>query len=356
MPFGQYALRARQTMAYYDGTKLLSLKDINGKNPELFLVTTNRTGGKTTWFNRYFVKKFKAGQGKFCLIYRFNYELSDVAEKFFKDIHGLFYPDDTMTSKPMAKGIFHELFLNDEPCGYAIALNNADAIKKYSHLFNDVERMLMDEFQSETGKYCSDEIRKLLSVHTSIARGNGKQIRYVPVYMCGNTVSLLNPYYSALGISTRLKRDTNFLKGDGYVLEQGFIQSASDAQLESGFNRAFSSSDYVAYASQNVYLNDNYSFIEQPEGRGRYMYTIKYLNKHYAIYDYETLGIIYVADKYDASFPTKLSLTTDDHNINYVMLAKNALIINNFRMLFNKGCFRFKNLECKQMVIQMLSY
>ena len=112
----------------------------------------------------------------------------------------------------------------------------------------------------------------------------------------------------------------------------------------------------MAYASQNVYLNDNYSFIEQPEGRGRYLYTIKYLNKHYAIYDYETLGIIYVTDKYDASFPTKLSLTTDDHNINYVMLAKNALIINNFRLLFNKGCFRFKNLESKQMVIQMLSY
>ena len=66
--------------------------------------------------------------------------------------------------------------------------------------------------------------------------------------------------------------------------------------------------------------------------------------------------MIYVTDSYDASFPTKLSLTTDDHNINYVMLAKNALIINNFRLLFNKGCFRFKNLECKQMVIQMLSY
>ena len=70
-------------MAYYDGTKLLSMKDINGKNPELFMVTTNRTGGKTTWFNRYLVKKFKNGQGKFCLIYRFNYELSDVVEKFF---------------------------------------------------------------------------------------------------------------------------------------------------------------------------------------------------------------------------------------------------------------------------------
>lgn len=343
-------------MAYYDGAKLLSMKDLNGRKPELFMVTTNRTGGKTTWFSRYLVKKFKQGKGKFCLIYRFNYELSNCAENFFKDINELFFPDDEMTSRPRAKGIFHEMFLNDVPCGYAIALNNADAIKKNSHLFNDVERMMMDEFQSETNKYCTDEIDKLLSVHISIARGKGKQIRYVPVYMCGNTVSLLNPYYASLGISDRLKKETNFLRGDGFVLEQGFIQSASDAQLDSGFNRAFASSDYVMYASQNVYLNDNFSFIDKPEGRGRYCYTVKYLNKHYAIYEYDSLGIMYVTDNYDSSFPNKLSLTTDDHNINYVMIAKNALLINHFRMLFNQGCFRFKNLDCKQMLIKLLSY
>lgn len=28
-------------MAYYDGTKLLSMKDINGNKPELYLCTTN---------------------------------------------------------------------------------------------------------------------------------------------------------------------------------------------------------------------------------------------------------------------------------------------------------------------------
>ena len=37
---------------YYDGTKLLSLKDRNGKVPEIYMCTTNRTGGKTTYFNR----------------------------------------------------------------------------------------------------------------------------------------------------------------------------------------------------------------------------------------------------------------------------------------------------------------
>ena len=39
-------------MAYYDGAKLLSMKDINGQQPEIYICTTNRTGGKTTYFNR----------------------------------------------------------------------------------------------------------------------------------------------------------------------------------------------------------------------------------------------------------------------------------------------------------------
>ena len=37
---------------YYDGTRLLSMKDLNGKKPEIFIVTTNRTLGKTTYFRR----------------------------------------------------------------------------------------------------------------------------------------------------------------------------------------------------------------------------------------------------------------------------------------------------------------
>ena len=117
-----------------------------------------------------------------------------------------------------------------ESCGYAITLNSADQIKKYSHLFSDVDMIIFDEFQSETNHYCSDEIKKFLSVHTSIARGNGEQVRYVPVYMLGNQVSIINPYYVELGITARLSEEVNFLRGDGFVLENGFIDSASQAQ------------------------------------------------------------------------------------------------------------------------------
>ena len=71
---------------YYDGTKLLSLSDLTGLKPEIYMVTTNRTGGKTTYFSRMFVNRFLKHGEKFGLLYRYNYELDDCAEKFFKDI------------------------------------------------------------------------------------------------------------------------------------------------------------------------------------------------------------------------------------------------------------------------------
>ena len=343
-------------MSYYDGTKLLSMKDINGKTPEIFMCTSNRTGGKTTYFGRLAVNKFLKYQKKFGLTYRFNYELDDICDKFYKDIGSLFFNGYEMTTKRKASGLFHELFLNDVSCGYAFALNGADQIKKYSHLFSDVDIMLFDEFQSETNHYCPDEVKKFISLHTSVARGQGKQVRYVPVYMMSNPVSIINPYYVAMGISNRLKDDTKFLRGDGFVLEQGFNESASIAQKESGFNRAFAGNEYVAYSSEAVYLNDSKAFINRPVGNSRYICTLRYHGVDYGVKEYSELGIIYCDDKADRTFRTRITVTTEDHNINYVMLKRNDFFLSNLRVLFERGCFRFKDLRCKEAVLTALSY
>ena len=261
-----------------------------------------------------------------------------------------------MESKRRASGIFHELFLDKVSCGYAISLNSCDQLKKYSHLFSDISRLMFDEFQSESNHYCNDEIKKLLSVHTSIARGNGEQIREVPVFMIGNPVSLINPYYVELGISSRLRDDTKFLKGDGYVLEQGFIESASKAQLDSGFNRAFMRNNYVAYSAECVYLNDSKAFIDKPVGNSRYIGTLKYKGSEYGIREFNDLGIVYCDDRPDSSFKYKITVTTSDHEINYVMLKRNDLFISNLRFYFEHGCFRFKDLRCKEAILKALSY
>ncbi len=341
---------------YYDGTKLLSMLDINGNKPEIYICTTNRTGGKTTYFGRLCINRFLDKGEKFGLLYRYNYELDDIANKFYKDLGSLFFPSYSMTSKRRAKGTFQELFLNEKSCGYALSLNNADQIKKYSHLFSDIQRMIFDEFQSETNHYCDNETKKFISIHTSIARGQGEQVRYVPVYMLSNPVSIINPYYVEMGISGRLKDNTKFLRGDGFVLEQGYIESASIEQKKSGFNRAFSKNSYTAYSSECVYLNDNKAFVEKPLGKSKYLCTLRYKGNDFALREYTERGLIYCDDKADSSFLTRISVTTDDHNINYVMLKRNDFFLSNLRYFFEHGCFRFKDMRCKEAVLSALSY
>lgn len=341
---------------YYDGTKLLSLMDANGKKPEIYICTTNRNAGKTTYFSRLLVNRFIDKKEKFGIIYRYAYELKSAGEKFFSLVQNLFFPAYVMKSEKRDNGTYYELFLNGESCGYALALNKADPLKKVSNVFSTVRRLMFDEFQSETNTYAPDEVKKLLSIHTTIGRGEGEQVRYVPLYMVGNPITILNPYYVRLGISNRLTEQTVFLRGDGFVLEQGFNKSASDAQKQSAFNRAFSADKYVAYSSEGIYLNDNSAFIEKPEGRSLYVCTLKYKGSLYSIREYRDAGIVYCDTSADSSFPVRIAVTTDDHSVNYVMLKQYSPLIEQLRFYFERGCFRFRNLSAKEALLFTLSY
>ena len=68
---------------YYDGTKLLSMKDLDGNTPEIFMVTSNRTAGKTTYFNRLVFNRWLRRKDKFMLIDRFKDEMDGIAEVMY---------------------------------------------------------------------------------------------------------------------------------------------------------------------------------------------------------------------------------------------------------------------------------
>lgn len=341
---------------FYDGAKVLSMKDLNGQTPEIFLSVGNRSIGKTTWYNRYLVKRYIEKHQKFCLVFRWNYELVECAEKFFKDIQGLFFKGHEMSEKRRANGIYVELFLDEQSCGYCVALNHADSLKKFSHLLSDTSIMLFDEFQSENDHYCPNEISKLMSIHTSIARGGGQQVRYLPLVMLSNKVSLINPYYLALGISDRLREDTKYLRGDGYVLEQTFKESVAEEQLSSGFNRAFKNEDYVKYAAMNVYLNDNTAFIEKPSGNSRYIATLKNGDTLYSVRHYYQQGLYYMDKSADEDYNVKLTFNADSHDAQFILIGTASPYAMMLRTVFEKGLFRFRNQECKSAFFEMLKY
>ena len=341
---------------FYDGTKLLSMKDINGLTPEIFISTSNRSAGKTTYFGRMVVNRFKKQGKKFCLLYRYNYELSGCSEQFFKDIGNLFFQGDVMTEAKRGNGVFVELFLNKKSCGYCISLNFADQIKKKSHLLSDVDCILFDEFQSENNHYCDREVAKLMSIHTSLARGGGEQVRYLPVYMISNAVSIINPYYLSLGIADRLKTDTNYLRGDGFVVEQGFYQNVADAQKASGFNRAFHNESYLKYAAQNVYLNDNLNLIEKMQGISDYIVTIKKDGKFYGVRRFSDTGLFYIDNRADETYPDKIVPNAVEQEEGYLLLGRYSILMSSMRMAFERGYVRFRNQECKAVFFDVMKY
>lgn len=351
---------------YYNGMKLLSLRDKNGAQPELYLLSGNRTAGKTTWFNAYLVRKFIKTGKPFILLNRYGYENENVHERFFNDIKDLFFPEWIMHSKTKNKGLYTEIYIakdvpnGSEPdwelCGYSIDLNHSEKLKKVSHLFSKCWCVLFDEFQSEQNDYVPNEIDKFLSIQKTVARGQGEQKRYVPFFLISNNVSLINPYYSALGISYLIQENTKFLRGEGFVVEICMNESAKKAQEESAFAKAFKGNKYNNYASSNIYLNDSKAFINEPEGRKYYVCTFVSHETYFGVFACPDSGVFYCTTAHDCSYPVKIAVDVESHTSATALTGRGLMMINRLRQAFEQGIFRFKNLDCKKVVLTALSY
>ncbi len=114
---------------YYNVDTLLNKLDINNKKPEVFIVTGNRSAGKTTDVTHKAIERYILKGKKVAWLYRYNYELDDVANKIFKDVQGLFYQQFEFSSRSKMKNIYHELYVGEKSIGYAISINSADQIK-----------------------------------------------------------------------------------------------------------------------------------------------------------------------------------------------------------------------------------
>ena len=312
----------------------MNMTDINGNKPEIFICTSNRSAGKSTFFNGYAMHDFLKNGNKFLLLFRNKYESESAADSFFNEIEKIFFNGLMMIQQPIVKNVCYRLLIgkstaekeekfNGICCGYTCSLAAAEQIKRSSHLLSDCDKIIFDEFQSENGKYLKNEISALMSIHDSVARGNGKQVKYLPLYLIGNLIDLYNPYYEELGISRRLNIQCNFMRGDGWVLEQGFNESSADAHANSAFHRAFSSSEYTSASQKKEYLYTDTQFINpRIENRGLYLGTIVYKNVKYGVRYIESVNVYYISEKPDKCSKTIFAATQADVSDNAIFFKR----------------------------------
>ena len=352
------------TPGFYSGYELLSKTDKNGNKPEIYASLTNRSAGKSTFFNGYLVRKYiRIGQ-KFILLYRNKYEVDRAADGFFNDISTLFYPDLAMDQQTGIKNGFDFLRIGlktDEKkehyqvCGFATSLAASELIKRYSHLLSDAGIILMDELFPENGVYLKDEIRRFMSIHDSLSRGHYQHSKYLPVIMVGNLIDLFNPYFDALGIVDSLLLDSHFTRGDGFVIEQDFNEASAQAHKESSFHRALSGADYAAASQEKVYLNTDYDMIDNSVcDIGRYILTIRYNGSLYSVRYNEQGYFYYISDRPDPSFALQHAATEKD-------ITEQAIYnpTSPYRKMikdkYRQNLCKFRNLKCKSAAMHFIA-
>jgi len=324
---------------YYNGDKIRTILDRNGELPEIVIVEGNRSAGKTVNFNNYVFQQFLKHGQKFGLLYRYKYEISEVSNKFFKVIKDIYNYNGEFTEKSRAHGSYHELFYNDKSCGYAFALNAAEQVKKQSLEFTDIDYIIFDEFQSEYGNYASDEIIKFMSIFTSVARGKGKQHRYVRMFMLSNSIDMNNPYYNVWGISKKmLLNGSKFIRGNGYVLERNFNESAVEAMKQSSFLKAFANSAYYDnLTKKNNYLRntDDLILLDYDLSEFRYYFTIKHNNKLFGVW--ENGELILITENVNSEFPRRYVLTRDNITTDNRYILINPKLVTILRNYFDNS-------------------
>lgn len=337
---------------FYNGNKLLSLKDLNGKAPEIFMCCGNRTAGKTFFFKRWMLRRFVKHGEKFVVFVRFIDDISNAVEGFFSDIGPLFFPDGQMEQRPLLNGKAGELLYNKKPCGYVIALNDSERIKRNSALFSDAERGFLDEFMSENGKYVNGELRKFNSIRISIGRGGktGKHVRYFPVYLCSNNVTVFNPYFEYFHVGERLDNRTKYLRGDKWVLEQTFNEEAAAAILE-----AYSGIDAkeLAYAATNDFLLDTNQFVLKIPGEKFPLLNLVYNGERFGLW--KSSEFFYVNKKpFDGNIET-LAFNMTDHNETNIMTINTSPLVKTMRKAYMNNLVRFDCMKSKHAFIAMMT-
>lgn len=341
---------------------LIDMNDLSKEKAILCMIDGNRGGGKTVAGKDFVLQNYIKTGRKFIWLVRFGNQIYNTSLSFMKDLQDIEtdyfkqYRKYEMTDKCIVNDAICELRLNGEVCGYTIAINAADNIKRRSSMFVDCDWMLFDEFQPLNGRYIENEVEMLINIYTSVARGGGEHVRNVRILMLANSISLLNPYYYELDIAQRIQPETKYLRGNGWILYRYMNYEAADAIKTKGISKVFGADNkMVSNSAGDGYYIDDSKFIEKPESPGRPIYAIKYKDKIYGVWIHSLY--YYISNKYDPAVKLKIAATLQDHDQEWRFIQYKSDI--NYKLLYNmynNGYVRFQDLGCKEAFFKFLRY
>lgn len=327
---------AKTYKEHYDNTKLINSLDRNGEVPTFFIVCSRLRGpGKTYQMCKMLFEKFMDEGKKFVLLTRHKKDLGTIAAGCFggylADQHPEYSMHETLQMGHTFSRVYLDTMVGNEKssveCGTVVPLAAVNDIKKISSLPCFVESwcFFYDEFMPVDDRFLKNEVDLLLNIYQSIARGEGKAVRYMPIFMCSNTISIGNPYFKALNLSSHIQSGTHFYRGEGVCFENcDNVEGLAELHKSSGIEKALKK--HLAAKGDNTWINDDNSLVAKPKGWGRpvYLATIIYGDEKFGVLEYP--NVVYLSRTVDQSCEFVYNLTFDNGNLNIALIDSSTLM------------------------------
>ena len=312
----------------------------------LNFIIGERGVGKSYGIKKYVLNKFKKKGKQFIYLRRYDTELRKSLKdnEFFKDVE----LDDLFKND-----IFYirgdKFYMNDQVCGYAIPLSKASIYKSVP--FPNVDTIIYDEFliDNNTYHYIPEEPEKTLDFIETVGR-----LRDIQVFLLGNSISLVNPYFDYFNISLPYNSDIKTFKNGLILINYIKNEAYRKIKKESKFGTLIEGTKYGEYAIENKFIKDNNNFIKKKNPKSKFFFNI-IINKHtYGVWmDYNS-NDMFISKMCNYNHPVTLAFDYKDHNENTIMLKSKSVFFQNLVNHYKSGFLYFDNIQIKSDVTSLI--
>lgn len=325
---------------YYNAGELLS------KNRLLNFIIGNRGAGKSYHWKKRCINDFLKNGKEFIWLRRYNTEL-DKMNTWFKDIAHEFEGHKLEANKKHIK-------IDGKIAGYVGALSTSQRLKSVP--YPNVDKIVFDEFLIDKGslRYINGEVEVMLELIETVFRMRDEASNRV--VFVGNAISIVNPYFTYFKIRPNL--DERFTLYEDIAIELYTNEDYVNKKKSTRFGRLISNTEYGAYAIENKFLRDNYSFImERPKNDLIYANTVVYNGMAFGVWLHNGKeNFLYVDSVIEKECGRVLTINMEDINENGKYKKHEGMVgyIHQIKYYFNDGKIYFDNIENKKYFYEVI--
>lgn len=324
---------------YYNYDRIISY------NALLNIIVGPRGIGKSFGATDFVTNQFIKKGDQFVYLRRYKTELSKSAKSFFS---ALINEEKYLEHSLEVKGL--NFRIDEKIAGYGMTLSTAQQLKSTN--FPKVKYIIFDEFLIEPGQghYLKNEVLAFLGLIETIAR-----TRNIRVFMLGNSVTELNPYFLFFDISIPYNNDIKLYK-DGMILLQYVSNSQfQHAKKDTRFGKLVAGTDYEDYAIENKFIDESKLFIDHKTGNSKFIFSFIYKGSTYGVWIDYNVGKMYVSTDF-INNGLCFATTTEDHQPNTMLfsIAKKYNCWNSFIQNYKMGNVYFENVKIKNVSKEVL--